>query len=194
MTRSPHPFHLPVSSATARPHHIPMLRSPEDIVVISALRTPICKAKRGAFKDTPPDDLLLSVLKGTLDSTGVAPAAIGDVVVGNVQQSGAYAGPAKMTALRAGIPDTVPLYAINRQCSSGLQAVANVAAAIGAGHISIGIAAGVESMSSGGSANPQEPPPVNYDEVMSNPLAAQCLVPMGMTAENVAERYGVTRQ
>eukprot|EP00966_Prymnesium_polylepis_P210358 4871103-Prymnesium_polylepis.1 len=168
--------------------------SPDDICVISALRTPICKAKRGAFKEVPPDDLLFAVLRATLDSTGIPPAAIDDIVVGNVQQAGAYAGPAKMTALRAGIPDTVPLYAINRQCSSGLQAVANVAAAIHAGQISVGIAAGVESMSNGGGANPSEQPPLNLNEVVSNPLAAQCLVPMGMTAENVAERYGITRE
>jgi len=171
-----------------------MTRSPNDVVVISALRTPICKAKRGAFKDVPPDDLLFAVLRATIDKTGISPSAIDDICVGNVQQSGAYAGPAKMTALRAGIPDTVPLYAINRQCSSGLQAVANVAASIAAGHISVGIAAGVESMSSGGAPGAGEQPPLNVSEVVSNPLAAQCLVPMGMTAENVAERYGVTRE
>lgn len=170
------------------------MRSADDIVIISALRTPICKAKRGAFKEVSPDDLLLTVLRATIDYTGVAPAVIGDVVVGNVQQSGAYAGPARMAALRAGLPDTVPLYSINRQCSSGLQAVANVAAAITSGYITCGIAAGVESMSSGGGSSPSEPPPANYGEVMESPLAAQCLVPMGMTAENVAERYGVTRQ
>jgi len=171
-----------------------MSPSPDDVVVVKALRTPICKARRGAFKDTSPDDLLLAVLRATISTTGINPAQIDDIVVGNVQQSGAYAGPAKMTALRAGVPDTVPLYAINRQCSSGLQAVANVAAAITAGHISVGIAAGVESMSTAGGPNDAEPPPANYGEVMANPLAAQCLVPMGMTAENVAERYGVTRQ
>lgn len=165
-----------------------------EVVVVAALRTPIGRARRGAFKQTTPDDLLLAVLRATLQATRIQPHLIEDIVVGNVQQAGAYAGPARMTALRAGIPASVPLYALNRQCSSGLQAVAAVAAAIHAGHISIGLAAGVESMSCGGGANPSEMPPCNAGEVMDHPLAAQCLVPMGMTAENVAERYGVTRE
>ena len=169
-------------------------RSPHDVVVVSALRTPICKARRGAAKEVPPDDLLLAVLAATLERTGVPPSAIQDVCVGNVQMSGAYAGPARMAALRAGLPAEVPLYAVNRQCSSGLQAVANVAAAIWSGAIDAGIGAGVESMSHGGGvANPQEMPPANWDEIQENPLARDCLVPMGITAENVAERYGISR-
>jgi len=163
------------------------------VVVVSALRTPICKARRGALRNVTPDDLLCAVLRSTLSSTGLSPALLGDVAVGNVQQAGSYAGPARMAALRAGIPASVPLHAINRQCASGLQAVASVAAAIAAGHISIGIAAGVESMSCGGGASPAEMPPCNLNEILAHPLAAECLVPMGMTAENVAERYGVTR-
>lgn len=170
-----------------------MQKHEDDVVVVSAVRTPICKARRGAFKDTTPDDLLLSVMRAAIESTNISPEFIGDVAVGNVQLSGAYAGPARITALRAGIPDCVPVYSINRQCSSGLQAVASIAAAIHAGHISIGLAAGVESMSFGGGANPTEMPPCNIDDILSHPLASQCLVPMGMTAENVAERYGVTR-
>ena len=169
-------------------------RSDRDVVVVSALRTPICKARRGAAKEVPPDDLLLAVLAATLERTGVPPSAIQDVCVGNVQMSGAYAGPARMAALRAGLPAEVPLYAVNRQCSSGLQAVANVAAAIWSGAIDAGIGAGVESMSHGGGvANPQEMPPANWDEIQENPLARDCLVPMGITAENVAERYGISR-
>jgi len=170
-----------------------MGKEPEDVVVVSALRTPICKARRGALRNVTPDDLLCAVLRSTLSSTGLSPALLGDVAVGNVQQAGSYAGPARMAALRAGIPASVPLHAINRQCASGLQAVASVAAAIAAGHISIGIAAGVESMSCGGGASPAEMPPCNLNEILAHPLAAECLVPMGMTAENVAERYGVTR-
>lgn len=166
----------------------------EEVVVVSALRTPICKARRGAFSETTPDDLLLSVLAATLSSTGLPPHLVGDVVVGNVQQAGSFAGPARMAALRAGIPASVPLLALNRQCSSGLQAVATVAAAISAGEIAIGIGAGVESMSFGGGANPSEMPPCNANDIIAHRLASQCLVPMGMTAENVAERYGITRR
>ena len=169
--------------------------SASDVVIVSALRTPICKAKRGAFKTTTPDDLLLSVMSATLDRTGLDPSRIQDIAVGNVQLSGAYAGPARMAALRAGIPETVPLYTLNRQCSSGLQAVANIAQSISAGTISIGIAAGVESMSMGGGvADPSNIPPANYEAVMGHEGAAQCLTPMGTTAENVAERFGITRE
>mmetsp|Transcript_31359 Transcript_31359/g.75109 ORF Transcript_31359/g.75109 Transcript_31359/m.75109 type:complete len:423 (+) Transcript_31359:74-1342(+) len=170
-------------------------KSPDDVVIISAFRTPIGRAKKGAFKDTTPDDLLAAVLSATLKKTGVNPKEVGDVVVGNVQLGGAYAGPARMAQLRAGFPEDVPLHTVNRQCSSGLQAVAHVAAGIKAGMYDCGIGAGVESMTHGGGVNDaQSMPPVNVNELMANPLARDCLVPMGMTAENVAERYGVSRE
>jgi len=94
-----------------------------------------------------------------------------------------------MAALYAGIPDTVPLKTVNRQCSSGLQAVADVAAAIKAGLYDIGIAAGLESMtvnkvSLDGEVNPKV-------ELFSQ--ARDCLLPMGLTSENVAHRFGITR-
>jgi acetyl-CoA acyltransferase 1 len=95
--------------------------SPDDVVIVSALRTPICKAKRGDLKDTPPDLLLISVLKATMDRTGVKPSDIGDIVVGNVLMPGAGAVTARIAQLEAGIPFTVPLSVVSRQCSSGLQ-------------------------------------------------------------------------
>jgi acetyl-CoA acyltransferase 1 len=94
-----------------------------------------------------------------------------------------------MAALYAGFPDTVPLKTVNRQCSSGLQAVADVAAAIKAGLYDIGIAAGLESMTVNqvrldGQVNPKV-------ELFSQ--ARDCLLPMGLTSENVAHRFGITR-
>jgi acetyl-CoA acyltransferase 1 len=169
------------------------VKSPDDVVIISALRTAIGKARKGQFKDTQPDDLLKAVLEGVVADSGVKYEDIGDVVVGNVQLSGAYAGPARMAQLRAGFPAEVPLNTVNRQCSSGLQAVANIFGAIKAGVIDGGIGAGVESMTQGGAIGGGSIPPMNLDGVISNKLASECLVPMGMTAENVAERYGVTR-
>jgi len=97
----------------------------------------------------------------------------------------------------AGIPYSVPMSAVNRQCSSGLQAVANIANAIKAGVIDVGIGAGVESMTYGGGVSKdskQEPPPINLKAVMSNNFAKDCLLPMGITSENVAERFGITRK
>jgi len=127
----------------------------------------------------------------------MGPKEVGDVIVGNVQLGGAYAGPARMAQLRAGFPVEVPLHSVNRQCSSGLSAVAAVANAIKAGMIDAGIGAGVESMTAGGGVSKgskQGPPPINQELILANAMARDCLVPMGTTAENVASRYGVTRE
>jgi acetyl-CoA acyltransferase 1 len=96
-----------------------------------------------------------------------------------------------MAMLLAGLPQEVPITTINRQCSSGLQAFANIASAIQSGDIEIGIAAGIESMSqndmmsSVGELNPK---------VFDHPVAKDCLMGMGETSENVAEKYGISRQ
>ncbi|VAI63116.1 unnamed protein product [Triticum turgidum subsp. durum] len=163
----------------------------DDVVIVAAYRTPICKAKRGGFKDTYPEDLLTPVLKAVLDKTGINPAEIGDVVVGTVLGPGSQrAIECRTSSLLAGIPETVPVRTVNRQCSSGLQAVADVAAAIKAGFYDIGIGAGLESMSVNsvgweGQVNPR---------VIELQKAQDCLLPMGITSENVAQRYGVTRE
>ncbi|KAK1937784.1 3-ketoacyl-CoA thiolase B [Phytophthora citrophthora] len=163
----------------------------EDVVIVSAQRTPITKARRGGFKDTTPDVLLGHVLQAVLKQAKVDPKLVGDVVVGNVLQPGAGAGMARMAQLAAGIPHTVPLHVLNRQCSSGLQAVANVTAAIKAGYYDIGIAAGVECMSLAGIG--KDAPTVNWERVGEVQDAMDCTVPMGITSENVAEKYGITR-
>uniref|UniRef100_A0A0E0K6W8 acetyl-CoA C-acyltransferase n=1 Tax=Oryza punctata TaxID=4537 RepID=A0A0E0K6W8_ORYPU len=163
----------------------------DDVVVVAAYRTPICKAKRGGFKDTYPEDLLTVVLKAVLDNTKINPGEIGDIVVGTVLGPGSQrAIECRAAAFYAGVPETVPVRTVNRQCSSGLQAVADVAAAIKAGFYDIGIGAGLESMSVNamgweGQVNPK------VNEVQK---AQDCLLPMGITSENVAHRFGVTRQ
>lgn len=165
--------------------------SGDDVVIVAAYRTAQCKSKRGGFKDTLPDDLLATVLKAVIDKTNVNPSEVGDIIVGTVLAPGSQrAIECRMAALYAGFPDTVPLRTVNRQCSSGLQAVADVAAYIKAGFYDIGIGAGVESMS--------------IDQIVSIPQlnpkadifaqAKDCLLPMGITSENVAQRFGVTRQ
>lgn len=165
-------------------------QSADDVVVLSVARTPIGKAKRGAFKDVTPDVLLAHALRGAIELAGVRAEDVGDIRVGNVlPANGAIF--ARMAQFQAGIPYSVPLAAVNRQCSSGLQAVADIAAAIRAGHIDVGIAAGVESMSATGMGDAV--PPFSQDAVAGCPAAADCLTPMGITSENVAEKYGVTR-
>ncbi|DAZ98669.1 TPA: hypothetical protein N0F65_008795, partial [Lagenidium giganteum] len=155
-------------------------RQDEDVVIVSALRTPITKAKRGGFKDTTPDVLLGHVLRAVLDQAKVDPKLVGDVVVGNVLQPGAGAGMARMAQLAAGIPHTVPLHVVNRQCSSGLQAVANVVSAIKAGYYDIGIGAGVECMSL--SSMGQDAPEVCWEKIGEVQDAMDCTVPMGITS------------
>ncbi|XP_020094648.1 3-ketoacyl-CoA thiolase 2, peroxisomal-like [Ananas comosus] len=163
----------------------------DDVVIVGACRTAICKSRRGGFKDTLPEDLLAPLLKVLIDKTKVDPSEVGDIVVGTVLAPGSQrAIECRMAAFYAGFPDTVPLRTVNRQCSSGLQAVADVAAAIRAGFYDIGIAAGLESMTVNS---------VKYDWKINPKIelfaqARDCLLPMGITSENVAHRFGVTRQ
>lgn len=168
-------------------------KTPDDVVIISALRTPICRAAKGGFKDTTPDELLLAALRGIMKESGIKHEVVEDIQVGNAQLMGAYQGPARMTSFRAGFPATTSLSTVNRQCSSGLQAVVDIANAIKGGMIDVGIGAGLESMTHGGAPRLDKMPPINFQEMMENKLAKDCLVPMGMTAENVAERFGVQR-
>lgn len=163
----------------------------DDVVIVAAYRTALCKSKRGGFKDTYPDDLLAPVLKALIEKTNLNPSEVGDIVVGTVLAPGSQrASECRMAAFYAGFPETVPVRTVNRQCSSGLQAVADVAAAIRAGFYDIGIGAGLESMTTNpmawdGSVNPR---------VKTMAEAQNCLLPMGITSENVAHRFNVTRQ
>uniref|UniRef100_A0A3Q4HYM0 Acetyl-CoA acyltransferase 1 n=1 Tax=Neolamprologus brichardi TaxID=32507 RepID=A0A3Q4HYM0_NEOBR len=131
--------------------------SPEDVVVVHGRRTAIGKAKRGGFKDTTPDELLSAVMSAVLKDVGLSPERLGDVCVGNVLQPGAGALMARVAHFLSGFPESVPVYTVNRQCSSGLQALFNVAGAIRSGAIDLGLACGI-------------------------------------TSENVAERFGVSRE
>merc|ERR1719310_468631 len=165
-------------------------KADDDIVVVSAIRTPITRARKGGFRDTQPDALLAAVLGETVKRH--PSAKIGDIVVGNVLQGGAGALTSRMAQLCAGISEEVPLQAINRQCSSGLQAFATVAGQISAGIYDMGIAAGVESMSKGNmmDAAPKEMNPAIFD----CEAAQDCMIPMGITSENVAEKFGISRE
>lgn len=166
-------------------------KSDDDVVIVSAVRTAIGRAKKGSFKDTLPGDLLACVLKGVTEKVGLDKSLVSDIVVGNVLTPGAFASQGRMACFVAGYPDSSSLMTVNRQCSSGLQAFGNVAAAIKAGIYEIGIAAGLESMSTasmGGSVGDLP------ESVFKNDLAKACMIPMGQTSERVAEKYGITRE
>jgi acetyl-CoA acyltransferase 1 len=122
-------------------------KSPDDIVVTCALRTPITKGGKGGFKDTAAADLLVGAFKALIARSGIDPALVEDISVGSVLPPGGGATEFRAAALAAGFPDSAAVKALNRQCSSGLQACVDIANAIKAGMIDVGIGAGVESMS-----------------------------------------------
>jgi len=169
------------------------VKSPNDVVIVSACRTAIGKAKKGTLKDTYAPDLLSTVIRATFHriNNKIQPVELGDIVVGSVLASnGQRHIESRMAGFLSGVPSSVPVQMVNRQCSSGLQAVATVANSIAAGNYDIGLACGVETMSINpmGAFDSEIPP-----SVFLNKQAKDCLMPMGITSENVAARYGVTR-
>ncbi|MGE5073762.1 MAG: beta-ketoacyl synthase N-terminal-like domain-containing protein, partial [Anaerolineae bacterium] len=119
-----------------------------DAVIVSAARTPVGKAKRGGLATVRPDEMAAAVIRALLERTpGLDPAEIDDVVIGCAFPEGEQGlNMARMIALRAGLPNSVPGETINRYCASGVQAIAHAAYAIQAGQIETAIAGGAESM------------------------------------------------
>lgn len=122
-------------------------KNPDDIVITAALRTPFTKGGKGGLKDTPAADLLVGALKALIQRSGIDPALVQDIAVGSVLPPGGGATEFRAAALAAGFPDSAAVRSLNRQCSSGLQACVDIANAISAGMIDVGVGAGVESMS-----------------------------------------------
>ena len=168
-----------------------LINSNDDVVICSTVRTALTKAKKGGFKDTCPEELLAAVLREAYTRAKLDPSKIEDIAVGNVLPPGGGASVARMASLYAGIPNTTSINTLNRQCSSGLTAVVQIANEIKAGEIDIGIGAGVESMSMGWGSGVM--PEKMSEKVLSCQEAADCLIPMGMTSENVAEQYNISR-
>jgi acetyl-CoA acyltransferase len=160
-------------------------------VIVSALRTPVTKAKRGDLKDTRPDDLMKVALAGVLAAApNFDPSDLGDIIVGTAMPEGEQGmNIGRIAAIAAGVPDSVPAMTINRFCSSGLQALAQAAAAIEAGWYSAALTGGVESMTM--IAMGGDRPSPNPGLMENNPAA---YTPMGLTSENVAEKFEVSRQ
>lgn len=134
-------------STHLQPNAAILSKSPDDIVVTCALRTPFTKGGKGGFKDTAAADLLVGAFKALIARSGIDPALVEDISVGSVLPPGGGATEFRAAALAAGFPDSAAVKALNRQCSSGLQACVDIANAIKAGMIDVGIGAGVESMS-----------------------------------------------
>lgn len=162
------------------------------MVIVAAKRSAITKAKKGGLSQCCPEEILGNVLKGVLAESKIDPKLIQDVAVGNVLPPGGGATTARMAALWAGIPNTAAVNTVNRQCSSGLATVNQIASEIALGQIDIGIGAGVESMTLGYGAGAM--PSQLSEKVQENDEASDCLLPMGITSENVAKEFGVDRK
>jgi len=176
-----------------------------DVVIVDAVRPPIGRYG-GVLRDVRPDDLAALVIAALVRRTGIDPACVEDVVFGCANQAGEdNRNVARMAALLAGLPVEVPGQTVNRLCGSGLQAAVTAYHAIRCGDGDVMIAGGVESMTRAPfvvakAAEPWSRKLEVYDTTIgwrfTNPRLAEKYPPysMGETAENVAERYGITRE
>lgn len=160
-----------------------------EVVIVEGVRTPVGR-KNGVLKDIRPDDLAGATLKELVVRAGIDPAILDDIILGCVTQSGEQAGDiARVAALIAGFPIHVPGTTIDRQCGSSQQAVHFAAQAILSGDMDVVIAGGVESMS-------RVPIGSNYQgAALSEKLKEQHeIIHQGLSAERIAEKYGLTRK
>jgi acetyl-CoA acyltransferase len=161
-----------------------------DVAIISGVRTPFGRAIKGGLKDTRPDTMGELVIAQALERSGVRADEIEDVVMGCAMPEAEQGmNVARIAALGAGLPVEVPAITINRFCSSGVNSIAMVADRIATGAIEAGIGGGVETMSM---------IPMTGNKVSLNPELVDRLpavyTPMGVTAENVARKFGVARK
>ncbi|MCH6263998.1 thiolase family protein [Neobacillus citreus] len=172
-----------------------------DIVILSAVRTPVGRYG-GTLKSLNSGQLAAVAIKEAIDRAGIKPEQVDEVILGEVRQTTESSNVARVAALRAGVPETAPAFTINRLCASGMQAVASGAQQIAFGQADIVVAGGTESLSNApiylrnsrfGGDNPKL--------VDSNAEAGQqpqetygSGLGMGITAENVAERFSISRE
>jgi acetyl-CoA acetyltransferase family protein len=174
--------------------------TPDDVVILSAKRTPF-GAFGGALKALSATDLGVHAATAALAAAGVAPAEVGHVVIGNVVQTSADAiYLARHVGLRAGVPLEVPALTVNRLCGSGFEAVVQAAMWIRTGQAEVVLAGGTESMSQAPLVlrgtrwgHPLGRTPALEDSLWSALTDSQVGLPMGMTAERLAELHGLTQ-
>ncbi len=161
-------------------------------VVIAALRTPIRRVN-GAFKDLRAHELLAPVLRGLLEGTGLPAAAVTDVVIGNAV--GAGGNVARLAALEAGLPVSVPGVTVDRQCGSGLDAIVLASRLVAAGGNGAYLAGGVESISTAPlrANRAADGSPEFFRRAQFVPLSYGD-PDMGTAADNVAEAFGISRE
>lgn len=164
--------------------------SNREVVIVSYARTAFTRAHKGEFKDTRPDTLAAEAIKAALErAPGLDPADVEDVILGCAMPEGEQGmNVARIAAMLAGLPETVPALTVNRFCSSGLQTISQAAERIMVGAIDVAIAGGTESMTM---------VPMGGNKASANPEVMESMpevyTPMGTTAENVAKKFEVAR-
>jgi 3-oxoadipyl-CoA thiolase len=173
--------------------------------IVSAVRTPVGRAG-GVLADVRPDDLAAIAIRGCLDRAGFDPERLDDCILGCTNQAGEdNRNIARMAALLAGLPVSVPGQTVNRLCGSGLQAVVSAAHAVKAGEGDAFIAGGVESMTRAPYVMLKSGTPWNREipvvadstlgwRFVNMRMKAEWTISLGMTAEKVAQQYGITRE
>ncbi|MCB8355502.1 acetyl-CoA C-acetyltransferase [Staphylococcus aureus] len=170
------------------------------VVLAAAYRTPI-GAFGGAFKDVPAYDLGATLIEHIIKETGLNPSEIDEVIIGNVLQAGQGQNPARIAAMKGGLPETVPAFTVNKVCGSGLKSIQLAYQSIVTGENDIVLAGGMENMS-------QSPMLVNNSRFgfkMGHQSMVDSMVydgltdvfnqyHMGITAENLVEQYGISRE
>ena len=171
-----------------------------EVVIVSAVRTPVGKFL-GALSDLTAVDLGALVVREAVRRAGLPPENIAECIMGCVLPAGLGQNPARIAALRGGLADTVSALTINMVCGSGLKSVALAAQAIMTGTAEIVVAGGMESMSNAPYLSPQTRKGTRFgdaklvDSVIKDGLwCAHCDIHMGITGENVAEKYSITRE
>ncbi|NME95993.1 acetyl-CoA C-acetyltransferase [Clostridium cochlearium] len=172
----------------------------KEVVIVSAVRTAMGKFG-GSLKDVPAVELGATVIKEAINRAGIKPEIIDEVIMGNVIQAGLGQSPGRQAAVKAGIPVEIPAFTLNKVCGSGLRAVSLAAQMIKAGDADVVVAGGMENMS----AAPYVLPNARWGQRMFDGKMVDAMVKdglwesfndyhMGMTAENIAEKWGLTRE
>nr|XP_015802862.2 acetyl-CoA acetyltransferase, cytosolic [Nothobranchius furzeri] len=171
----------------------------EPVVIVSAARTPI-GCLNGALSTVPLRDLCSVVIKDVLKRAGVKPEEVSEVIIGNVLTAGQGQNPARQASVEAGIPYPVPAWSCQMVCGSGLKAVSLAAQSIQAGEASVVVAGGMESMSRAPHTMHMRVGVKMGDVSLQDSMVADGLIDafhnyhMGITAENVAKQWGITRE
>ncbi|SHI53516.1 acetyl-CoA C-acetyltransferase [Parasporobacterium paucivorans] len=172
----------------------------KEVVIVSAVRTPV-GSFGGALKDVSAVDLGAIAVKEAIKRAGIDPNQIDEMVFGNVLNAGQGQNPARQVAIKAGISDKVPSFTLSKVCGSGLRAISLAAQMIKAGDVDVVVAGGTESMSNAAYALKK----ARFGVRMGNDTLVDTMIQdglwdafnnyhMGMTAENIAEKFNITRE